>query len=108
MDAGLFLQVDDAVLVHEDHSILSLGRVWSRITGAGPRSAVEALNHALRGIPEERTRYHVCWGSWNGPHVYDLPLSDAIGLRPRGAGRTTSWRWPTRAMSTSGSVWEDR
>ena len=30
---------------------------------------VEALNHALKGIPEEQIRYHFCWGSWHGPHV---------------------------------------
>jgi hypothetical protein len=37
---------------------------------------IEALNHALRGLPEERTRYHVCWGSWNGPHAYDVELKN--------------------------------
>ena len=41
---------------------------------------VDALNHALRGIPEERSRYHICWGSWNGPHAYDVPLKDIIDL----------------------------
>ena len=34
----------------------------------------EALNHALRNIPEEQIRYHLCWGSWHGPHSADLPL----------------------------------
>jgi 5-methyltetrahydropteroyltriglutamate--homocysteine methyltransferase len=41
---------------------------------------VDALNHALKGIPEERLRYHICWGSWNGPHAYDVPLQDIIDL----------------------------
>ena len=41
---------------------------------------VDALNHALRDIPEERSRYHICWGSWNGPHAFDVPLKDIIGL----------------------------
>ena len=41
---------------------------------------IDALNHALRGIPEERSRYHICWGSWNGPHAFDVPLKDIIGL----------------------------
>jgi 5-methyltetrahydropteroyltriglutamate--homocysteine methyltransferase len=36
----------------------------------------ELLNHALSGIPEEQIRYHICWGSWHGPHLYDLPLAD--------------------------------
>ena len=44
---------------------------------------VEALNHALEGIPEDRVRYHVCFGSWHGPHVFDPPL--ARRDRPRAA-----------------------
>jgi 5-methyltetrahydropteroyltriglutamate--homocysteine methyltransferase len=78
-DSGLFLQVDDAVLVHECDSILSRGgsmedyRRWAQIR-------IDALKHALKGIPEERVRYHVCWGSWHGPHAYDPPLSDVVGF----------------------------
>jgi 5-methyltetrahydropteroyltriglutamate--homocysteine methyltransferase len=79
VDAGFLLQVDDAVLMHEYDSILSLGgsvddyRRWASLR-------VDALNHALRGIPEERIRYHVCFGSWHGPHVFDPPLADVIDL----------------------------
>ena len=79
VDAGFLLQVDDAVLLHEYDSILSLGgsvedyRRWAELR-------VEALNHALSGLPEERIRYHVCFGSWHGPHAYDPPLADVIDL----------------------------
>jgi 5-methyltetrahydropteroyltriglutamate--homocysteine methyltransferase len=79
VEAGLLLQVDDAVLMHEYDSILARGgsvedyRRW-----AGLR--VDALVHALRGLPEDRVRYHVCFGSWHGPHVYDPPLRDVIDL----------------------------
>ncbi len=79
VDAGLLLQVDDAVLMHEYDSILSLGgsvedyRRWASLR-------VDALVHALRGIPEDRVRYHVCFGSWHGPHVYDPPLREVIDL----------------------------
>ncbi|HEX7582274.1 MAG TPA: cobalamin-independent methionine synthase II family protein [Gaiellaceae bacterium] len=79
VDAGLLLQVDDAVLIHEYDSILALGgtvadyRRWAELR-------VEALNHALAGIPEERIRYHVCFGSWHGPHAFDPPLADVIDL----------------------------
>ena len=78
-DSGLLLQVDDAVLVHECDSMLSRGdsfedyRRWAELR-------VRALNHALRGIPEDRVRYHVCWGSWHGPHAYDPPLRDVVDL----------------------------
>jgi methionine synthase II (cobalamin-independent) len=41
---------------------------------------VEVLNHALDGIPEDRVRYHVCWGSWPGPHTTDVPLKDIVDL----------------------------
>jgi 5-methyltetrahydropteroyltriglutamate--homocysteine methyltransferase len=41
---------------------------------------VEALNHALRGIPEDRVRYHFCWGSWHGPHAYDLELKHLVDV----------------------------
>ncbi len=79
VDAGFLLQVDDAVLVHECDSIMSLGgsfedyRRWAEVR-------IEALNHALRGIPEECVRYHVCFGSWHGPHVFDPPLEDVVDL----------------------------
>jgi 5-methyltetrahydropteroyltriglutamate--homocysteine methyltransferase len=79
VDGGLLVQVDDAVLMHECDSMLSLGqtyedyRRWAQLR-------VDALNHALRGIPQERIRYHVCWGSWHGPHVFDPPLRDTVDL----------------------------
>ena len=44
---------------------------------------MEILNHALRGIPVDRIRYHICWGSWHGPHTTDFPLRDIVDLRRR-------------------------
>ena len=41
---------------------------------------VDLINHALEGIPEEKVRYHVCWGSWPGPHTTDVPLKDIVDL----------------------------
>jgi len=79
VDSGLMLQVDDAVLMHEYDSILAEGgsvedyRRWAELR-------VDALVHALRGLPEDRIRYHVCFGSWHGPHAYDPPLADLIDL----------------------------
>jgi 5-methyltetrahydropteroyltriglutamate--homocysteine methyltransferase len=76
--AGFQLQVDDAWL----------GALWDRIgipMGIeGYRRycqmRCEALNHALRNIPEEQIRYHLCWGSWHGPHSADLPLPDVVDI----------------------------
>ena len=45
-----------------------------------PARAVEALNHALEGLPVDRVRYHLCWGSWHGPHATDIPLEDIVDL----------------------------
>ena len=78
-DSGLLLQVDDAVLMHELDSMLSEGKTYEDYR-AWAELRVRALNHALRGIPEDRVRYHVCWGSWHGPHAYDPPLRDTVDL----------------------------
>jgi len=79
ISAGFLLQVDDAVLMHEADSMLSLGRSWTDYR-AWAELRVRALNHALRGLPEDRIRYHICFGSWHGPHAYDPPLRDNIDL----------------------------
>jgi 5-methyltetrahydropteroyltriglutamate--homocysteine methyltransferase len=79
VEGGLLLQVDDAVLMHEADTMLSRGQSWADYrTWAELR--VDALNHALRGLPEDRVRYHVCFGSWHGPHAYDPPLRDSVDL----------------------------
>jgi len=78
IDAGLLLQLDDARLaVSYDRMVppasLEDYRRWVA-------RHVEVLNAALEGIPEERVRYHVCWGSWPGPHTTDVPLSEIVDL----------------------------
>ena len=75
--AGLLLQVDDAVLANMYDELVQHSpqryRDWANLR-------VEALNHALAGIPEERIRYHVCFGSWHVPHVADAPLEQIVDL----------------------------
>jgi 5-methyltetrahydropteroyltriglutamate--homocysteine methyltransferase len=78
-DSGLLLQVDDAVLMHEADTIQSKGGSWDDYR-RWAELRVRALNHALEGIPAERVRYHVCWGSWHGPHAFDPPLADVVDL----------------------------
>lgn len=77
VDAGLLLQVDDAVLatmwVVMESAGLDAYRKWAELR-------IEALNHALHGIPADRVRYHLCWGSWPGPHVTDIPLEHIVDL----------------------------
>ncbi len=78
LDAGLMVQVDDAFLpsfydVMVPPKTLADYRKWAELR-------IEALNHALKGLPPERMRYHLCWGSWNGPHTNDVPLKDIVDL----------------------------
>jgi 5-methyltetrahydropteroyltriglutamate--homocysteine methyltransferase len=76
--AGLILQVDDAWLpALWDRIGMDMGLAAFRARCA---LRIEALNHALRNIPEDRVRYHLCWGSWHGPHAYDLELERIVDL----------------------------
>ena len=71
-------------------------------TGSLPSCGLEALNHALVGIPSDRVRYHLCWGSWHGPHVTDVPLKDIVDIVLRVRLTPTVWKPPIRAMNMSG------
>ena len=76
--AGLIVQIDDAHLPYMYERMVPPASLKDYRKWAALR--VEALNHALEGIPQERTRYHICWGSWNGPHSADVPLKDIVDL----------------------------
>lgn len=78
VEAGLVLQLDDPGLPDSWDMANPEPGVEEYRKMATMR--VEALNHALRGIPEERIRYHICWGSWHGPHTTDLPLANIIDV----------------------------
>ena len=78
VDAGFVVQIDDArAAVTYDRMVPPKSfedyRRWLA-------RHVEVLNHALEGIPEDRIRYHVCWGSWPGPHMSDVPLARIVDL----------------------------
>jgi 5-methyltetrahydropteroyltriglutamate--homocysteine methyltransferase len=78
VDAGLMVQIDDAFLPYMYDVAFAAGdlpqyRKWAAVR-------VDALNHAIAGLPEERIRYHICWGSFNTPHVTDVPLKDIVDL----------------------------
>ncbi|MGH7907308.1 MAG: cobalamin-independent methionine synthase II family protein [Candidatus Binataceae bacterium] len=74
IEAGFILQLDDPGLpdtwdlVNPEPSIDEYKK-YAMVR-------IEALNHGLRDLPEDRIRYHICWGSWHGPHTTDLPLKD--------------------------------
>jgi 5-methyltetrahydropteroyltriglutamate--homocysteine methyltransferase len=75
-DAGLIVQLDDAILTHFYDRMQAEGVDYRKWVA----QQVEVINHALRGIPEEQVRYHVCWGSWPGPHTSDVPLREIVDL----------------------------
>jgi 5-methyltetrahydropteroyltriglutamate--homocysteine methyltransferase len=76
VDAGLVLQIDDPSIAENWDQISPEPSVEDYLKFT--RIRVEALNHALRGLPEEQVRFHLCWGSWHGPHTTDLPLADLV------------------------------
>jgi 5-methyltetrahydropteroyltriglutamate--homocysteine methyltransferase len=105
VDAGFILQIDDP----------GLGETWDMMIPAPPLEEyrrlqarnIDALNQALAGIPEERVRYHLCWGSWQGPHVHDLGLRDIVDLLLRVKAQAYSVEAATPRHSYEWRVWED-
>ncbi len=78
VDAGFILQIDDP-------GVMTRGTLSSRSRRIAAyrrhlKIRIDALNHALAGIPEDRVRHHFCWGSWHGAHTHDLPLKEIIDL----------------------------
>jgi 5-methyltetrahydropteroyltriglutamate--homocysteine methyltransferase len=105
VDAGFLLQIDDP----------GLGETWDTLIP--PPSLddyrkmqllnIEALNHALAGIPEDRVRYHLCWGSWQGPHESDLALRDIVDVMLRVNAQGYSIEAATPRHSYEWQVWQD-
>jgi 5-methyltetrahydropteroyltriglutamate--homocysteine methyltransferase len=78
VDAGFVLQIDDAFMPAQYARMLPASTIdeYRRYVNL----TIDALNHALQGIPEDRVRYHICWGSQNVPHTWDVPLADIVDL----------------------------
>ena len=76
VDAGLILQLDDPAIAENWDQIVPEPSVeaYRKFT----MLRVEALNHAIAGLPTDHIRFHLCWGSWHGPHTTDLPMRDII------------------------------
>jgi 5-methyltetrahydropteroyltriglutamate--homocysteine methyltransferase len=78
VDAGFLLQLDDARAAVTYDRMVPPATFEDYYRWVGRH--VDVLNHALEGIPEDRVRYHVCWGSWPGPHTTDVPLRKIVDL----------------------------
>ena len=78
IDAGLLLQIDDAFLATFYDVMVPPQSFADYKSWAAFR--IEATNEAIKGLPADRIRYHVCWGSWNGPHTNDVAAGDIMDL----------------------------
>ena len=104
VDAGFLLQIDDPDLP-DGWQIQAQLSVAEYRTFAALR--VEALNHALRGVPPERVRFHICWGSYHGPHKYDIPLRDIADLVLQVRAEAYSIEASNPRHEHEWRVWED-
>ncbi|MGZ5836096.1 MAG: cobalamin-independent methionine synthase II family protein [Xanthobacteraceae bacterium] len=105
VDAGLILQLDDPAVAENWDAIdpePSLG-AYRKFT----MRRVEALNHAIRGLPEERIRFHLCWGSWHGPHMTDLPMKDIVNVMLKVKCQAYSFEAANVRHEHEWSVWKD-
>ncbi len=81
VDAGLVLQIDDPAIAENFDQINPEPSFEDYRKFTMPK--IEALNHALKGLPQDRVRFHLCWGSWHGPHMTDIPMREIVGLMLR-------------------------
>jgi 5-methyltetrahydropteroyltriglutamate--homocysteine methyltransferase len=78
VEARLVLQLDDPAIAENWDMVNPAPSVDDYRRFSMVR--VEALNHAIRGLPADRIRFHLCWGSWHGPHVTDIPMRDIVDV----------------------------
>jgi 5-methyltetrahydropteroyltriglutamate--homocysteine methyltransferase len=105
VDAGLILQIDDPGLpdwwdMLKPEPTVDAYRKFAKLR-------IDAVNHALKGIPEEKVRYHLCWGSWHGPHTHDLPLEHIIDLVLQVNARSYSFEAGNVRHEHEWQVWKD-
>jgi 5-methyltetrahydropteroyltriglutamate--homocysteine methyltransferase len=105
VDAGFILQLDDPRVVTQYGMPDPAPSIADYRKFAELR--VEAINHALAGIPSDRVRYHLCWGSWHGPHVTDVPLKDIVDIVLRVRTDAYSVEAANPRHEHEWQVWED-
>jgi 5-methyltetrahydropteroyltriglutamate--homocysteine methyltransferase len=105
VDAGFILQIDDPGIATSWDMLKpepSLADYRAYIT-----VRIDALNHALQGIPPEKVRYHFCWGSWHGAHTHDIPLKDIIDIALRVNAQTCSFEAANVRHEHEIAVWKE-
>jgi 5-methyltetrahydropteroyltriglutamate--homocysteine methyltransferase len=105
IDAGLVLQIDDPAIAENFDQINPEPTAEEYRKFTMPK--IEALNHALRGLPQDRIRFHLCWGSWHGPHTTDLPMREIVGLMLRIDAGAYSFEAGNVRHEHEWAVWKD-
>jgi 5-methyltetrahydropteroyltriglutamate--homocysteine methyltransferase len=105
VDAGFILQIDDPGLpdwwdMLKPQPSIDAYRKFAKLR-------IDAVNRALKGIPEDRVRYHLCWGSWHGPHTHDLPLEHIVDLVLQVNARSYSFEAGNVRHEHEWRVWKD-
>lgn len=105
IDAGLVLQIDDPAIAENFDQINPepTAEEYRRFT----MPKVEALNHALKGLPRDRVRFHLCWGSWHGPHTTDIPMRDIVDVMLKIDAGAYSFEAGNVRHEHEWSVWRD-
>ena len=105
IDAGLVVQLDDPAIAENWDQIVPEPSVeaYRRFT----KVRIDALNHAIRGLPPERIRFHLCWGSWHGPHVTDIAMADIVELMLEVNANAYSFEAANARHEHEWRVWED-
>jgi 5-methyltetrahydropteroyltriglutamate--homocysteine methyltransferase len=105
VNAGFILQLDDPALADKYYMFnppISVEEYRKHM-----ELRIEATNHAVRGIPEDRIRYHTCWGSWHYPHTRDIALEHIIDLMLKVNAQAYSIEASNVRHQLDYRVWED-
>jgi 5-methyltetrahydropteroyltriglutamate--homocysteine methyltransferase len=105
VDAGLVLQVDDPAIAENFDQINPEPTFEEYRRFTEPK--IEALNQALKGLPQDRIRFHLCWGSWHGPHMTDIPMKEIVGLMLRINAGAYSFEAGNVRHEHEWSIWKD-
>ena len=104
VDAGFLLQIDDPLLINyyvkNPDLTVAQCRAWAE-------GQIEAINHALRDIPEDRVRYHTCYGINMGPRVHDMEMKDYIDLVLNIRAGAFSFEASNPRHEHEWKIWED-
>jgi 5-methyltetrahydropteroyltriglutamate--homocysteine methyltransferase len=105
VDAGLVLQIDDPAIAENFDQINPEPTFEEYRKFTEPK--IEALNQALKGLPQDRIRFHLCWGSWHGPHMTDIPMKEIVDLMLKINAGAYSFEAGNVRHEHEWSVWKD-